>query len=117
DEKFNALKADHAPGQEIRQDNQDIDAIMVGEKLDGIFVDFSHGDVDAFPPTPSAEAAWGIGFQKGGKQAYTEYRGDADIRNSLAERLGSYTGKAILADQELIITPGTQGALFLALGA
>lgn len=117
DEKFNALKADHAPGQEIRQYNQDIDIIMVGEKLDGVFVDFSHGDVDAFPPTPNAETAWGIGFQKGGKQAYTEYRGDAEIRGSLAERLGSYTGKAILADQELIITPGTQGALFLALGA
>jgi aspartate/methionine/tyrosine aminotransferase len=57
------------------------------------------------------------GFSKGAKQAYTEYRGDAEIRKGLAERLGKFTGRPISADHELILTPGTQGALFLALGA
>ena len=116
EEKFKLLEADHAPGQEVRQQPGDLSSMMIGERLDGIFVDFSHGDVDAFTPTPGSEAAWEKGFCKGGKQAYTEYRGDAEIRKRLADSLGKYTGTSILAESELIITPGTQGALFLALG-
>ncbi len=53
DEKFKALETNNAPGQEVRQNLGDLNTIMLGEKLDGIPVDFSHGDVDAFPPTPS----------------------------------------------------------------
>ncbi len=117
EEKFRALEADNAPGQEVRQVIGDISTIMRGDKLDGVPVDFSHGDVDAFVPTPGSEEAWNNGFSKGAKQAYTEYRGAAKIRTSLAERLGKFVGKPISAENELIITPGTQGALFLALGA
>ena len=117
DEKFKALEANNAPGQEVRQDLGDINSIMRGDKLDGAAVDFSHGDVDAFPPTPGSDTAWKNGFNKGGSQAYTEYRGSAEIRNKLAVRLGEFTGRTIKANSELIICPGTQGALFLALGA
>lgn len=116
DEKFWALEAENAPGQEVRQDLRDIKVIMLGEKLDGAVVDFSHGDVDAFPPTPGSDVAWKDGFCKGAKQAYTEYRGAAEIRNSLADRLSKFIGTTISAEKELIIAPGTQGALFLALG-
>lgn len=117
DEKFRALGTGNAPGQEVRQDTSDLNSLMRGEKFDGVPVDFSHGDVDAFPPTPGSLEAWKNGFDKGGQQAYTEYRGAARIRESLADRLGGFTGKPVSADSELIITPGTQGALFLALGA
>ncbi len=117
EEKFKLLEADNAPGQEIRQYQGDLNSMMIGEKLDGVFVDFSHGDVDTFIPTPDSDAVWEKGFAEGGKQAYTEYRGDAEIRTGLAERLGKFTGKPISAENELIITPGTQGALFLALGS
>ncbi|MEE4311159.1 MAG: pyridoxal phosphate-dependent aminotransferase [candidate division KSB1 bacterium] len=117
DEKFKALDTDSAPGQEVRQEISDLNAIMRGDKFDGIPVDFSHGDVDAFPPTPGSSEAWKDGFDKGSQQAYTEYRGEARIREKLAIRLGRFTGKPISAVSELIITPGTQGALFLALGA
>jgi len=117
EEKFTLLEADNAPGQEVRQSLGDLNSIMIGEKLDGIFVDFSHGDVDAFPPAPGSDTAWEKGFCKGGKQAYTEYRGDAEIRKRLSVSLSKYTNSSILAENELIISPGTQGALFLALGA
>ncbi|PKL88281.1 MAG: aspartate aminotransferase [Ignavibacteriae bacterium HGW-Ignavibacteriae-2] len=116
DEKFRALEAENAPGQEVRQDLRDVKVIMLGEKLDGAVVDFSHGDVDAFPPTPGSDVAWKDDFGKGAKQAYTEYRGAAEIRNSLADRLSKFIGTSISAEKELIIAPGTQGALFLALG-
>jgi len=117
DEKFKALGAENAPGQEVRQETGDLHSLMRGEKLEGIPVDFSHGDVDVFPPTPGSFEACKEGFEIGGQQAYTEYRGATQIRKDLAGRLGAFTGKPVSADKELIITPGTQGALFLALGA
>lgn len=117
DEKFRALGAENAPGQEARQETGDLNTLMRGDRLKGIPVDFSHGDVDAFPPTPGSVEAWKEGFEKGAQQAYTEYRGAAQIREELAGRLGAFTCKPVSADSELIITPGTQGALFLALGA
>lgn len=117
DEKFSALAADNAPGQEVRQEVSDLDAHMRGGQLNGAPVDFSHGDVDAFPPIPGSSEAWNAGFEVGGQQAYTEYRGAATIRENLAARLGIFTGRSVSAVHELIITPGTQGALFLALGA
>lgn len=116
-DKFKALATDHAPGQEVRQKDGDIADIMRGTLLGGVPVDFSHGDVDAFPPTPGASEIWNNGFASGARQAYTEYRGSAPIRERVAARLGAFTGKPVDATSELIITPGTQGALFLAIGA
>ena len=100
DEKFKALEADNAPGQEVRQDISDLNTIMRGGKFDGVPVDFSHGDVDAFPPTPGSSEAWKGGFERGGQQAYTEYRGAAHIREGLANCLGIFTGRSISADNE-----------------
>jgi len=114
--KFKNLEIEHAPGQEIRQNQENLNSLIRGKKFAGIPVDFSHGDVDAFPPIPGSDTSWKEGYKKGAVQAYTEYRGLAEIRNKLAERLGKFTGSSIAADSELIITPGTQGALFLALG-
>ncbi len=117
EEKFMLLGVKNAPGQEIRQNNDAIQKNLEGEPLKGVPVDFSHGDVDAFPPIPDSDKLWKKGFSSGGCQAYTEYRGDRNIRMAIAEKLGKFTGKAIDSDKEIIITPGTQGALFLALGS
>lgn len=118
-EKFARLGTDHAPGQEVRQGHQTTNAELRGEPLPGTPVDFSHGDVNenAFAPTPGALDEFVAGVQRGGSQAYTEYRGGAELRERVAERLAAFTGKPVSGADELIITPGTQGALFLALGA
>ena len=71
----------------------------------------------AFPPAPGALDAFIEGEGRGGAQAYTEYRGGAEVREQVALKLSAFTGRRISAAEELIITPGTQGALFLALGA
>ena len=117
DVKFADLGADNAPGQEVRQNADELKSVMRGDILAGRPVDFSHGDVDAFAPTPGAREAWERGYEVGGSQAYTEYRGDADIRADVAKSLAAFTGAPVDQVDELIITPGTQGALFLALGA
>ncbi len=116
-DKFAALATDHAPGQELRQGVGDVGGLMRGERMPGRLVDFSHGDVDAFTPTPGAGKAFSEAVEVGGRQAYTEYRGAADIRAELAEKLAAFTGAPVSADAGTIVTPGTQGALFLALGA
>lgn len=117
DEKFAGLGADNAPGQEVRQNADELKSVMRGEVIAGRPVDFSHGDVDAFSPTPGAREAWERGYDIGGAQAYTEYRGDAGIRADVARSLADFTNAPVDHVDELIITPGTQGALFLALGA
>jgi aspartate/methionine/tyrosine aminotransferase len=119
EEKFAKLGIDYAPGQQVRQADDLPDGTLRGEPLPGVPVDFSHGDVNdsAFAPTPGALKEFIDGVHRGSSQAYTEYRGDAEIRARLAEKLATFTGHPVSAAEELIITPGTQGALFLALGA
>ncbi|MGO4836080.1 aminotransferase class I/II-fold pyridoxal phosphate-dependent enzyme, partial [Rhizobiaceae sp. 2RAB30] len=115
--KFEALATDNAPGQEVRQAEGNIRDLMRGEILPGRAVDFSHGDVDAFTPTPGSFERFSEAVEAGGRQAYTEYRGSADIRAEIAQKLEGFTGAPVSADQGIILTPGTQGALFLAVAA
>ena len=119
EETFAKLGTDHAPGQEVRQGSGVPDTDLRGDVLPGTPVDFSHGDVneDAFGPTPGALDEFVSGVHRGGSQAYTEYRGGAQLRDRLAEHLGAFTGRPVSGARELIITPGTHGALFLASGA
>ncbi|GHV27472.1 aspartate aminotransferase [Clostridia bacterium] len=114
-DKFKKLGVDNAPGQETRQHTGGVE--LRGEKIAGTPVDFSHGDVDAFPPAPGSYEAFSDGFREGATQAYTEYRGRQRLRIELAGKLADFSGALIDADREIILTPGTQGALFLAMGA
>ncbi|HEY4463750.1 MAG TPA: aminotransferase class I/II-fold pyridoxal phosphate-dependent enzyme [Streptosporangiaceae bacterium] len=84
---------------------------------DAAAVDFSHGDVDAFPPHPAAEAAFAAAVSEGGQAAYTRYRGNSGVRQRLSERLAALTGAPVDPEDELIITPGTQSGLFLSLAS
>ncbi len=113
-EKFQRLGIDNAPGQETRQKEEVLD--IRGEAIPGPAVNFSHGDVDAHIPTPGSLEIFNEGFKKGGCVAYTEYRGGDDIRKDVAAKLAAFTGAPVDPENELILTPGTQGALFLALG-
>lgn len=117
EEKYRRLATDNAPGQEGRQSAEGLSALMRGEALPGRPVDFSHGDVDAHPPTPGAHELYSEGYAMGAAQAYTEYRGDLGIRELIAPRLAAFTGAPVDARDGLIITNGTQGALFLAVAA
>lgn len=116
-DKFDALATDYAPGQEVRQAEGNIRDIMRGGPIAGSLVDFSHGDVDAFTPTPGSFELFSEAVSIGGRRAYTEYRGAADIRADLADKLAAFTGAPVDADEGTILTPGTQGALFLAVAA
>ncbi|TWB13543.1 aspartate/methionine/tyrosine aminotransferase [Rhizobium sp. ERR 1071] len=115
--KFERMGTDAAPGQEVRQQVEGIEALLRGERIAGRQVDFSHGDVDAFTPTPGSFEVFTAGVEAGGKQAYTEYRGDLSIREQLAPSLASFTAAPVDPADGMILTPGTQGALFLAVAS
>ena len=114
-EKFSRLGIDNAPGQEALQKSQVLE--LRGEKLEGAPVDFSHGDVDAHVPTPGSFEVFAAGVEEGAAQAYTPYRGRKAILEHVAAKLSAFSGASIDPEQNLILTPGTQGALFLAMGA
>ena len=115
-EKFARLGTDNAPGQEGLQKAEDLP--MIGDKLEGPSVDFSHGDVNAHQPIPGSLETFVKHYCVDGTyQAYTEYRGKGAIREYLAEKLAEYSGAPVDPKTEIILTPGTQGALFLAMGS
>lgn len=114
-DKFSKLGVSSAPGQELLQKTDELE--LRGQPLQGQPVDFSHGDVDAFPPIPGSKESFMDGFDQGAEQAYTAYRGKQDILEMMADKLGTFTGAPIDVSREIILTPGTQGALFLAMGA
>lgn len=115
-EKFARLGTDNAPGQEGLQKDESLP--MIGDKLKGPAVDFSHGDVNAHTPIPGSLETFVKQYAvEGTYQAYTEYRGKGTIRQYLAEKLAEYSGAPVDPDTEIILTPGTQGALFLAMGS
>lgn len=104
--RFGRMNVEHAPGQQQ-------DALPPGLR----HVDFSHGDVKAFPPPPAVLEAVAAALNNGGRYAYSPYRGHAFIRELLAPRLSEFTTTPVDPSTEMIITPGTQGGLFLALSA
>ncbi|WP_392438882.1 pyridoxal phosphate-dependent aminotransferase [Cloacibacillus evryensis] len=115
-EKFAKLGVDNAPGQEKLQKQEELPER--GDAIEGPEVDFSHGDVDAHKPIPGCLEEFVEGYVVGGgRQAYTEYRGKSDIREYLAKKLSEFSGAPVNAATEIIMTPGTQGALFLAMGS
>src|SRR5690625_662398 len=115
EKKFSLLDYEFAPGQESHQKIEKIQ--LKGEKIEGIPIDFTHGDVETFKPITSALDNFIEGVSSGNIQAYTEYRGREEIRESTAEKISNYLNVGINPDKNIIITPGTQGALFLAVGA
>ncbi|MEU3271151.1 pyridoxal phosphate-dependent aminotransferase [Saccharomonospora sp. NPDC006951] len=100
------MSADHAPGQERSE---------VPEGLR--HVDFSHGDVSAFPPPPEVVDAVTSALRDGGRYAYSPYRGHLFVRELIAARLSAFLGAPVDPGSEVIVTPGTQGGLFLALSS
>jgi len=115
EEKFATLGVDNAPGQEETRKDAPLD--LRGPRLEGTPVDFSHGDVNAHKPTPGSLGLFVEGVMEGAAQAYTPYRGRMTILADMAKKISAFTGAKIDCPSELILTPGTQGALFLAMGA
>ncbi len=82
----------------------------------GQLLNLTYADTHRFPPpdwaiTEFTRAATGQG------QTYTPYRGDVGVLAAVAPAISEFLGIAVDPERELVLTPGTQGALFAALAA
>lgn len=80
------------------------------------FVNLTYADTHRFPPPPWSATVF-TEAAAGGGQTYTPYRGDVQVRAELANTLCKTLGIGVDPDRNLVLTPGTQGALFAALAA
>jgi aspartate/methionine/tyrosine aminotransferase len=106
--RFRQLDSSHAPGQQ---------AVIARQFSRGVPVDFSHGDVGAFPPNSAAAAAVLDAVNAGATWAYSPYRGHREVRSLVAERLGRLMDVTIDADRQVLISAGTQAGIFLAMSS
>ena len=100
-------------GQSVRAAERELENTPAGGPR---FLDATYANTHRFPPPDWAlptftEAASGAGM------TYTPYRGDNDVRDAVAENVRTVLGVPTGDEQQVILTPGTQGALFTALAA
>ena len=79
------------------------------------FLDTTHFDTVKFPPPAWAQEVFNS-VANDGKLAYTPYRGHSDVLEKLSESLSTFMGVEI-STSSLILTPGTQAALFITLSS
>lgn len=99
-------------GESVRRAERELDEV----EYDGPLMDLTYADTHRFPPPtwvlPDFTAA-----ASGGGMTYTPYRGDRTVRSAVAESISAFLGIEVDPDTELILTPGSQAALFLSLSA
>ncbi len=78
--------------------------------------DLTYADTHRYPPPPWAIETF-VAAASGGGMTYTPYRGDQGVREAVASHIRKFLGIPTDAGRTLILTPGTQGALFVALGS
>lgn len=82
----------------------------------GDFLDTTHFDTVRFPPPDWAHELFARAAADG-SLAYTGYRGHPEVLEDLATKVSKFIGHEVDPKRNLILTPGTQAALFVALAA
>ena len=99
-------------GQSLRDAERELENVQ----YDGELLDVTYANTHRFPP-PQWVLLDFVEAASGGGMTYTPYRGDARVRSAVAESLSGFLGVAVDPDSELMLTPGSQAALFVALSA
>ena len=104
---------------EIQNREETISARQADRKLLSLapkgFLDTTHFDTVRFPPPSWAREVFDTAA-KNGALAYTPYRGNSDVLENLSESLSNFMG-AEFSPSNLILAPGTQAGLFIALSS
>ena len=99
-------------GQSVREAERELESI----RYSGALLDLTYANTHRFPP-PTWVLPEFIEAASGGGMTYTPYRGDATVRSAVAESVAGFLGIDIDPERELILTPGSQAALFIGLAA
>jgi aspartate/methionine/tyrosine aminotransferase len=79
-------------------------------------LDLTYADTKRFPAPPWAIASFTEAATEGGK-SYTAYKGDGSVRDIVATSVSAFMKVQIDPARDIILTPGTQAALYTALSA
>jgi aspartate/methionine/tyrosine aminotransferase len=99
-------------GQSLREAERELESVAYSGEL----LDLTYANTHRFPP-PSGVLSDFVAAASGGGMTYTPYRGDERVRSAVGESLSGFLGVDIDPNSELILTPGSQAALFVALSA
>lgn len=99
-------------GQPLRTLERELEAATAGPNM----LDITYADTHRFPPPTWALDAFQAAASGAG-QTYTPYRGDPGVLRETATSVSGLLGFEVDPTAELIITPGTQAALYTAMAA
>lgn len=99
-------------GMSLRDAERQLESTPIPEG----YLDATYADTGRFPPPEWALSTF-ISAAEGAGMTYTPYRGDRGVREAVAENVETSFGLDVSKEADLIVTPGTQGALFIALAA
>jgi aspartate/methionine/tyrosine aminotransferase len=100
------------PGVSVVGAERRLDFLSAGDGL----INATYADTRRFPPHPQVITDF-VSAATAGGLSYTPYRGDRAVRDGLAAAIGRFLGIGIDPARELLVTPGTQTGLFLAVGS
>jgi aspartate/methionine/tyrosine aminotransferase len=86
------------------------------ERDGGAYVDLTYADTKRFPPPVGVLERIVRASVKDG-ETYTPYRGDPRVRQAVAGNLSDFLGIELDPGHDLILTPGSQSAMFCALSS
>jgi aspartate/methionine/tyrosine aminotransferase len=98
-------------GRSLRDGEREIEAAPSTGRL----LDLTYANTKRWPGPDWAIDAFIEGVRHG--ESYTPYRGDRGVREAVATSLTAFLGVTVDPDTNLILTPGTQAALFAAVAA
>lgn len=100
-----------ALGMTLREAERGLEAAQYSGEL----VDLTYANTHRFPPPEWVLPDFCHAANSG--MTYTPYRGDRGVREKLAPAVGRFLGVPVDPDTELVLTPGTQAALYEALAS
>ncbi|SHI51331.1 aminotransferase class I/II-fold pyridoxal phosphate-dependent enzyme [Wenxinia saemankumensis] len=103
------------PGRVAGASARDADLALIAKAPEG-FLDTTHFDTIRFPPPDWAARAFHAAAIDGSR-AYSPYRGHLDVREAVARNASALLGLPIDPEGNVILTAGTQSALFASISA
>lgn len=112
-ERLDLPEASSYAGQSVRAAERELERTPAASVP---VLDATYANTHRFPAPPYALAAF-TAAASGAGATYTPYVGDNGVRAAVAANIEQHLGLTATGDVDLILAPGTQGALFIALSA
>ncbi len=112
-DRLDLPEAEAYAGQSVRAAERELERAAAAS---GPVLDATYANTHRFPAPAYALAAF-TAAAAGDGMTYTPYVGDTGVRSAVATHIEEHLGLTATGASAVILAPGTQGALFIALSA